>query len=318
MKGKDGAGFEYIFKLTDVEDPRPDTPVSVQEDDNIPEGWLDEALGVSTQYPYLWASTRKKRDGIWSDYSTPKIWNRMPKDGQAGTGGFTVLRFEWTLGIEWRRDPEDTEGTRYLYVALIRDNSLDSGWRAYECLKTHESTIANAPGNTEFWREFDINTSAIIAQLILAKNARIDFLSNNELRVIDENDRVTAAISGSGSGATGYRFWAGAENGTDAPFSVNELEEIDATSGKIGNFKIENGKLTADHQWLTYIGTTLVFVTSRIELGHSGLFVFSSYGGTTDHPQVVEWYSKITPSGVTVGDVEIRRDGIYIDGIQRL
>lgn len=94
---------------------------------------------------------------------------------------------------------------------------------------------------------------------------------------------------------------------------------LEALNGaKIGNFEVLNGILTATHQWSTYIGTTFVFVTSRIEIRSDKVSIFNSYGGTTDHPTVVEWYSRVTPTKIEVGQMEVRRDGIYRNGVKVL
>ena len=85
--------------------------------------------------------------------------------------------------------------------------------------------------------------------MIIARDAKLDFLSGNEIRILDANDKVTAGVSGSGSGNTGIRFYAGSDNPQNAPFRVNEKGElysskihaegeVVATSGRIGGMKI--------------------------------------------------------------------------------
>lgn len=86
----------------------------------------------------------------------------------------------------------------------------------------------------------------------------------------------------------------------------------------IGGFSIENGGLKASYFYQTYIGTTLVHVSGDIRLSSGGLVITSQYGGTTDHPQIVSWNTKISSTGLKVGIMEVRQDGIYKNGSQIL
>lgn len=86
----------------------------------------------------------------------------------------------------------------------------------------------------------------------------------------------------------------------------------------IGNWSVNNGNLAAYYGYSDYIGGNMVFVNQDISLKTNGLFISASYGGTTEHPQVVSWGVEVTSSAVKVGDVEIKKDGIYIDGVKKL
>ncbi len=171
------------------------------------------------------------------------------KPGENGVPGCVIRRSEWKSGTQYRNDEGlKTVNTRYIDAVLVRaKNAL--GWRGYKCLQTHVSTSDNAPGNTDYWEEFPTNTVGILASLIIARDAKLDFLSGNEIRILDANDKVTAGVSGSGSGDAGIRFYAGSDNPQNAPFRVNEKGElysskihaegeVVATSGRIGGMKI--------------------------------------------------------------------------------
>lgn len=97
---------------------------------------------------------------------------------------------------------------------------------------------------------------------------------------------------------------------------TSNLEVLNGS--KIGNFQINNGILTSSYQWMTYVGPNLVIVTSNIEIRSSGVKITSSYGGTMDHPQVVTWYAELSSTSITMGSMEMRRDGIYRNGIKVL
>lgn len=152
------------------------------------------------------------------------------RPGENGIPGCVIRRSEWKLGIGYRNDEGlKTVNTRYIDAALVRSkNAL--GWRGYKCLKTHVSTSDNAPGNTDYWEEFPTNTVGILASLIIARDAKLDFLSGNEIRILDANDKVTAGVSGSGSGDSGIRFYAGSDNPQTAPFRVDENGKVIANN----------------------------------------------------------------------------------------
>lgn len=80
--GKDGKGYEWIYTRTNIIGLTPDKPESKQQDDYIPEGWTDDFLGVDADHQVEWACKRVKRDGVWSEWSTPAPVHRWSKDGE--------------------------------------------------------------------------------------------------------------------------------------------------------------------------------------------------------------------------------------------
>ena len=81
--GKDGKGYEWIYTRTNIIDLTPDKPDSKQQDDYMPEGWTDDFLGVDADHQVEWACKRVKRDGVWSEWSTPAPVHRWSKDGES-------------------------------------------------------------------------------------------------------------------------------------------------------------------------------------------------------------------------------------------
>ena len=170
--------------------------------------------------------------------------------GDPGIQGCIIRKGEWKIGVEWRNDESLTSGTRYLDVALIRDDQVATGWKAYKCKTTHTSSLANAPGNSTYWEEFGLNTTAIFTSLIIAKDAQIDFMQGNQLIIKKDDGTVTAGLSGTQSGEK-IRMWAGSPTPDDAPFRVTEggkvhaenaeiTGEVNATSGTFKNIKSPN------------------------------------------------------------------------------
>ena len=170
--------------------------------------------------------------------------------GDPGIQGCIIRKGEWKIGVEWRNDESLTSGTRYLDVALVRDGQVATGWKAYKCKTTHTSSLANAPGNSTYWEEFGLNTTAIFTSLIIAKDAQIDFMQGNQLLIKKDDDTVTAGLSGTQSGEK-IRIWAGSPTSDDAPFRVTEdgkvhaenaeiTGEVNATSGVFKNIRSPN------------------------------------------------------------------------------
>lgn len=84
--GVDGKSIEFIYTRTETNYTTPTTPDSVQENDNIPEGWTDSPIGVTQELQVEWVCTRTKSNGVWSNYSTAAIWSKWGERGQDGDG----------------------------------------------------------------------------------------------------------------------------------------------------------------------------------------------------------------------------------------
>ena len=93
--GKDGKGYEWIYTRTNIIGLTPDKPESKQQDDYIPEGWTDDFLGVDADHQVEWACKRVKRDGVWSEWSTPAVVHRWSKDGRMPSWRTSITR--WSM-----------------------------------------------------------------------------------------------------------------------------------------------------------------------------------------------------------------------------
>lgn len=82
------------------------------------------------------------------------------------------------------------------------------------------------------WTEADRQFQFIASKLLLVQNAKIDFLSTNGLRLIDDNSNVV----GGAQGGSGVNFWAGSESPLNAPFQVNCQGNITAKSGTFAGY----------------------------------------------------------------------------------
>lgn len=100
--GQDGDGVQYIFyRTTTNNDPDNPTPNNTNSDayqetgdfegiEYIPEGWSDDPIGVTKEYPYEWVCQRKFRGGRWRAYTGPSLWAKYGKDGLDGLGSIVL------------------------------------------------------------------------------------------------------------------------------------------------------------------------------------------------------------------------------------
>ena len=123
----------------------------------------------------------------------------------------------------------------------------------YYCNTPYEGTLSD-DWNTvkDKWTKSDQKYDFIATNLLLATDAKINFLSNNELYLMDDNNSITAGAKG----GSDINFWAGPTNeGTDlnnAPFIVNNKGELKATKAEI------EGKITATLDTEEYVKTTIL------------------------------------------------------------
>lgn len=219
--GKDAVTYEYIYQRT-ASQSAPSTPATSQSEGYVPSGWTSTSQGVSESYPYEWRCERKRSStGIWSNWSNPSL---VSSYGKQGLQGCAVRDSEWAIGVQYRNDSALTTntGVRYIDVVLVRNDSTSTGWDAYQCKKTHVSSSSITYTNTEYWDKFDTNVGAIFTSLIIAKNAKINFLSGNQLTIAhSQTGKPCLGLSGAdGSGA--IRLWIGSETPDNAPYKVDE------------------------------------------------------------------------------------------------
>mgnify|MGYP003103547543 FL=1 len=178
------------------------------------------------------------------------------KDGVQGIQGCIIRDSEWTTGVTYRNDESLTNGTRYIDIVMVRNNSAVDGWDVYKCIKTHTSSSSITYTNTTYWTELS-NVGPIYTSLIIAKNASLNFVQGNELLIKDSNNNVVAGLTGGSSkeaGTTPIRIWAGGKVPGNAPFRVDQngnlvatkaniMGTITATGGNVGGFSISSSSM---------------------------------------------------------------------------
>lgn len=110
VDGKDGTDYEYIFRRT-INDVTPATPETAQEDDYVPAGWTDNAMGVMQSYPYEWICKRTKENKVWSAFSTPALWAKYGADGQEGLPSIMAV-----LTNDFHSIPSLSDGSGQVYT----------------------------------------------------------------------------------------------------------------------------------------------------------------------------------------------------------
>lgn len=116
-KGEDGTSIEFIYKRSVDGSCNPPTD-NKDEDDYVPAGWTDNPTGVKVDAQYEFICSRKKKKGIWGEWSTPAVWSKWGEKGEDGDG----IEYIFYIGTEL---PEIKEEHRLDKAWLISD---EGGW----------------------------------------------------------------------------------------------------------------------------------------------------------------------------------------------
>lgn len=91
VKGEDGDGVQYVFRLFDHEltDTERDTTYKptrqglepTQEGEWLPAGWSDDPLSTTSQMKWCYCSTIKRIGGEWGDFEKLALWSKWSEDG---------------------------------------------------------------------------------------------------------------------------------------------------------------------------------------------------------------------------------------------
>ena len=204
--------------------------------------------GINTAEYDVWAEKGEQGDkGDKGEQGIQGSPGATGAQGKQGIEGCIVRDSEWTIGTEYRNDSNITDGSlavRYVDVALVRNNATATGWDAYRCMRTHVASSSITYTNTSYWEKFSTNVGAIFTSLIIAKNAKIQFLQGNQLTIQKSDGTITAGLSGSDAGQK-IRIWAGGNNPDTATFKVSETGEMWATNAHIqGEVNATSGVFT--------------------------------------------------------------------------
>ena len=216
-------------------------------------------------------------------------------DGKPGLSGCSTRESEWMAGREYRNDT-DLEGVsvRFVDIALVRNDNLNTGWEAYICKRTHTSSTTLTYKNTTYWEQTSQNVASIFLSFLLAKNAKITFLQSNELIISDSSGNPTTVLTGTLEGDK-TRLAIGSTDIDNAPFRVNEKGEMHATKA------IVQGQVTATSGTFTgYVyaqGGSFENVMVSSLTSKNGNFEIDYYGNVT--------ISNLKATGGTFNDLQL-------------
>lgn len=178
--GKDGRDYEFIFKRTKIREA-PSTPESIDEDDFIPEGWTDDALGVDAEFPFEWRCQRIRENSEWGVYKDPKLIHIKGMDGKRAP--ITAFRGNWDKDTTYIGS-EDLAHivlyNKFYYIA-----QPDAG-----------SFKGIAPVDSEvYWKKMD-EYENIATGFLFADSAAINDLTVTKLRTGLEGKRIEINADG--------------------------------------------------------------------------------------------------------------------------
>lgn len=249
------------------------TAPALVKTDRTPAGWSDTPPSLSSG-EYLWM-TQAEIDANnsllhptvgWatpvriSGEQGPKGDDGAPgEDGAPGKDGLQgcITRLtEWASGVEYRNDLDlVSNGPRYIDVVTIYANNKQL---KFQCGQTHTSSNSNKPtagSASAYWQQLN-DMVPIYTPLLFAENAVINFLQGMEFVV--HNSKTDISVNTIIAGLVGgdIPLFVGSNTPSNAPFRVAKdgafvatkadiTGTINASSGTIGNFTIDEGALTA-------------------------------------------------------------------------
>lgn len=237
-----------IFKKSESEPAKP-TELKIP-----PEGWTTETLPMSDQRP-TWMCTGTVVDGEVKSWSDPqRISGEHGTDGKDGLQGCIIRLTEWASGVEYRNDLDlVSNGPRYIDIVTIYANNKQL---KFQCSQTHTSSNSNKPAAgsaSAYWQQLN-DMVPIYTPLLFAENAVINFLQGMEFVV--HNSKTDISVNTIIAGLVGgdIPLFVGNSTPSNAPFRVAKdgsfvatkadiIGTINASSGTIGNFTIDEGAL---------------------------------------------------------------------------
>ena len=238
----------------------------------------------SAEYDLL---ASKGEDGKPGTDGKPGADGKPGEKGEQGIQGCIIRHSEWAVGVTYRNDEALTSGTRYVDIAMIRNNAAIDGWDVYKCNTTHTSSESNKPGvSSSTWTKLS-GVGPIYTSLIIAKNGSIDFFQGNQFLIKNSANKPVLGMTGGDHEGyiTDVRFWVDEEKGLypdSAKFRVYKSGRVVATdvdltgtinaiSGTFRNVSSPNGsfkiKENGDVELVGKISTSLN--GTRIELDPS-------------------------------------------------
>lgn len=312
------------------------TAPALVKTDRTPAGWSDTPPSLSSG-EYLWMTQAEidADDNLlhptvgWatpvriSGEQGPKGDDGAPgEDGAPGKDGLQgcITRLtEWASGVEYRNDLDlVSNGPRYIDVVTIYANNKQL---KFQCGQTHTSSNSNKPtagSASAYWQQLN-DMVPIYTPLLFAENAVINFLQGMEFVV--HNSKTDISVNTIIAGLVGgdIPLFVGSNTPSNAPFRVAKdgafvatkadiTGTINASSGTIGRFKIDESSLTATDSFgeMLLSSNLIRFTNDNTKLYLGGNTWPESMGGALYGPIRAE--VSRSAAGGTAGNV-----GVYIN-----
>ena len=312
------------------------TAPALVKTDRTPAGWSDTPPSLSSG-EYLWMTQAEidADDNLlhptvgWatpvriSGEQGPKGDDGAPgEDGAPGKDGLQgcITRLtEWASGVEYRNDLDlVSNGPRYIDVVTIYANNKQL---KFQCGQTHTSSNSNKPtagSASAYWQQLN-DMVPIYTPLLFAENAVINFLQGMEFVV--HNSKTDISVNTIIAGLVGgdIPLFVGSNTPSNAPFRVAKdgafvatkadiTGTINASSGTIGGFKIDESSLTATDSFgeMLLSSNLIRFTNDNTKLYLGGNTWPGSMGGALYGPIRAE--VSRSAAGVPAGNV-----GVYIN-----
>lgn len=309
------------------------TAPALVKTDRTPAGWSDTPPSLSSG-EYLWM-TQAEIDANnnllhptvgWatpvriSGEQGPKGDDGSPgEDGKDGLQGCIIRLTEWASGVEYRNDLDlVSNGPRYIDIVTIYANNKQL---KFQCSQTHTSSNSNKPtagSASAYWQQLN-DMVPIYTPLLFAENAVINFLQGMEFVV--HNSKTDISVNTIIAGLVGgdIPLFVGSNTPSNAPFRVAKdgafvatkadiTGTINASSGTIGGFKIDESSLTATDSFgeMLLSSNLIRFTNDNTKLYLGGNTWPESMGGALYGPIRAE--VSRSAAGGTAGNV-----GVYIN-----
>lgn len=313
------------------------TAPALVKTDRTPAGWSDTPPSLSSG-EYLWMTQAEidADDNLlhptvgWatpvriSGEQGPKGDDGAPgEDGAPGKDGLQgcIIRLtEWASGVEYRNDLDlVSNGPRYIDIVTIYANNKQL---KFQCSQTHTSSNSNKPtagSASAYWQQLN-DMVPIYTPLLFAENAVINFLQGMEFVV--HNSKTDISVNTIIAGLVGgdIPLFVGSNTPSNAPFRVAKdgsfvatkadiTGTINASSGTIGNFTIDEGALkSTDSFGKMLLSSNLIkFTGSKTNL-YLGVDTWPASAGGALYGPIRAEVSRSVASGSMAGNY-----GVYIN-----
>lgn len=313
------------------------TAPALVKTDRTPAGWSDTPPSLSSG-EYLWMTQAEidADDNLlhptvgWatpvriSGEQGPKGDDGAPgEDGAPGKDGLQgcIIRLtEWASGVEYRNDLDlVSNGPRYIDIVTIYANNKQL---KFQCSQTHTSSNSNKPtagSASAYWQQLN-DMVPIYTPLLFAENAVINFLQGMEFVV--HNSKTDISVNTIIAGLVGgdIPLFVGSNTPSKAPFRVAKdgsfvatkadiTGTINASSGTIGNFTIDEGALKSTDSFgeMLLSSNLIKFTGSKTNL-YLGVDTWPASAGGALYGPIRAEVSRSVASGRMAGNF-----GVYID-----